>query len=288
MNAHIIGGIFLIALGTLWMVYGQLIKSKGDGAILLKYAHVIGGIVLIALGTGWMVYGQYVKGMEDGAILQGKVEQVLKSIDGIKQGETAEATAGKIQQIEQEFQTWATEFLRDRERRKVTLTKAQLDSVDEQFGVSNKVRPVFEYVIRTIESLARAYNAESDQKVQIDFPPIPPNLYSEAAENYRGKVIFPSNVVWVISFLSKKPSHREHPPFMNLDFNLQKSGLPSGSYCLISPKLMKNEFSGLSVKLNGPNLPVTDGIEGEYPVASYRDSLKMITRRLFEAQLLRD
>ena len=199
-------------------------------------AYIIVGILIIALGTGLTLYGQHIKSKSDSSILQEKVENVLKSIDETKKGEKDEATTGKMQQIEQEFRTWATEFLKDREQKKVAQAKNQLDSVDEQFKVSNEVKPVFEYVLKTIESLARSYNAESGQKVQIDFPSIPPNLYSQAANKYSGKVIFPSKVVWRVTFLSIEPPQRQYPPSMYVSFCLtdKESGL--SSYCVIKPR----------------------------------------------------
>ena len=82
-------------------------------------AYIIVGILIIALGTGLTLYGQHIKSKSDSSILQEKVENVLKSIDETKKGEKDEATTGKMQQIEQEFRTWATEFLKDREQKKV-------------------------------------------------------------------------------------------------------------------------------------------------------------------------
>jgi hypothetical protein len=251
-------------------------------------AYIIVGILIIALGTGLTLYGQHIKSRGDSSILQEKVENVLKSIDETKKGEKDEATAGKMQQIEQEFRTWATEFLKDREQKKVALAKNQLDSVDEQFKVSNEVKPVFEYVLKTIESLARAYNAESGQKVQVDFPTIPSNLYTQAAEDYSGKVIFPSKVVWRVSFFAIKPPQRKYPPCMYVSFCLTEKESGLSRYCAIKPRMMMKEFKEISVDLNGSGVPMTEGIEGTYPVESYRESLKMIVRRLFEAQLLRD
>jgi hypothetical protein len=122
-------------------------------------AYIIIGILIIALGTGLTFYGQHIKSKSNSLVLQEKVEDVLKSIDETKKGENDKAKAGKMQEIEQEFRIWATEFLRDREQKKLALAKNQLDSVDEQFKVSKELRPVFEYVLKTIESLARVvYN----------------------------------------------------------------------------------------------------------------------------------
>jgi hypothetical protein len=251
-------------------------------------AYIIVGILIIAFGTGLMLYGQHIKSRSDSAVLQVKVEHVLKSIDETKKGEKDEDKTGKMQQIEQEFKTWATDFLKDREQRKLALAKHQLDSVGEQFKVSNELRPVFEYVLKTIESLARAYNAESGQKVLVDFPPIPSNLYSQAAEDYRGNVIFPSKVVWRVRFNFSKPPQRQYPPSMQVIFLLSEKDSFSDSALVIKPESTKNEIKEFIVIIIGSNVPTTEGIEGRYQVESYRESLKMIMRRLFESQLLRD
>ncbi len=52
--------------------------------------------------------------------------------------------------------------------------------------------------------------------------------------------------------------------------------------------ISKFDKESFIVQTHGPNIPTAERIEGVYPFASYRDSLKTIMRRLFEAQLLRD
>ncbi len=253
MNGYIIGGILLIALGTLAMVYGQHAKSKVDSS-------------------------------EVSQVVQNKVDEVLKRIDEVRGDEKDKASAGKIQQIEQEFQTWASEFLKDRERRKIELARTHLDSSDVQLKVSNEWKPIFEYVLKTIDSLVQAYNAESGEAIKVNFPPVPANLYSEEAENYAGEVIFPNKVIWSVNFLSAKPPKQESPPTMFIYIKEKADQSYLNSYCTIG-SLDKKSFR---VHLNGPRVPTAKGIEGIYPFEAYRDSLKTILQRLFEAQLLRD
>ena len=274
MNFYIMVGIILIAFGTGIMVYGL---------------SIIIGILLNAFGTGIMVYGQLVKSRVDNSEvsreLQGKVDNVLKRIDEIREEEKDEASARKINRIEQEFKDWAAEFLKNRELKKVQLARTELDSVDAQLRVSNEWRPIFEYILQSIDSLARAYNAESGESVKIDFPPIPPNLYSDEASNYGGKVIFPNKVIWDIEFLSIKPPRERHPPSMHILFQkIEENENLRPSFFTIQ------YFDGKSFHaiLGGPSLPTAEGIEGVYPLDSYRDSIKTIMRRLFEAQLLQD
>jgi len=272
MNFYIIAGILLIALGTGVMVYGF---------------SIIVGILLNALGTGIMVYGQLVKSKVDSAevsrVLQDKVDNVLKRIDEVREGEKDEASAGKISQIEQEFKNWAAKFLKNRELRKIELERSKLDSVDVQLRVSNEWRPIFEYILQTIDSLARAYNAESGESVKVDFPPIPPNLYSDEARNYGGKVIFPNKVIWSIGFSSIKPPRERHPPSMKIYFQIEEERL---FYSYLS--IENFDKKSFLVRLDGSNIPTAEGIEGLYPFDLYRDSVKTIMQRLFEAQLLRD
>jgi low affinity Fe/Cu permease len=284
MNIYIVAGIIIIAVGTFVMIYGQLKKSvKINPFIIISV-----GILLIAFGTIVMIYGQYEKSKEDSSVLQSKVDDVLKRIDEAKKGEINESSGGKIQKIEQEFQIWAAEFLKDRERKKIKLTKRQLDSVDVQLKVSNELRPVFEYVLKTIDSLARAYKAESSKIVQVDFPSIPSNLYSEAASKYSGKVVFPNKTVWRVTFLSMKPPRERHPPSMYITFHQDEGRRAStDSYVCIR----RSDFSfgkGFDVVINGQSVPTDDDIEGTFSFDSYRDSLKTIIRRLFEAELLRE
>jgi len=253
MNGYIIGGILLIALGTLAMVYGQHAKSKVDSS-------------------------------EVSQVVQNKVDEVLKRIDEVRGGEKDKASAGKIQQIEQEFQIWAAEFLKDRELRKVQFARTQLDSVDVQLKVSNEWKPIFEYALKTIDAMAHAYNSESGETVKVDFPPLPSNLYSEAARKYGGKIIFPNKAIWHILFAASSPPKKENPPSMYVEFRKEGDIGLLNSYFSIS---YLNEKSFRSY-ITGPDVPTAEGVEGIYPLESYRDSLKTIISRLFEAQLLRD
>jgi hypothetical protein len=246
--------------------------------------YIISGILLIALGTGMMVYGQHVKSKVDSAEVQNKVDDVLKRIDEVRGGEKNEASAGKINQIEQEFETWAADFLKDRERRKVELARTHLDSIDVELKVTNEWSPVFEYVKKTIEAMAHAYNIKSGETIKVIFPPLPTNLYSDEANEYSGKVIFPNKVVWRISFSSTKPARENHPPKMHIFFQIEGKQHYEISFLSIQYFDQKT----FAVFLNGPNVPIAEGIEGIYPFESYRESMKTIVQRLFEAQLLRD
>lgn len=273
MNIFIIIGILIIAFGTGTMAYGF---------------SIVAGILLTAFGTGTMIYGQLVKNKADSAevsqVLQDKVDSVLKRIEEVREGEKEEVSSGKIHQIEEEFKNWAAEFLKDRERKKLELAKSGLDLVDTQLNISNEWRPIFQYVLTTIESLASAYNMQSGETIEVDFPPIPPNLYSEEASNYNGKVIFHNNFYWHISLRSSKPAKKNNPPRMDISFHMGKEHYLRDSWLMIGDYDAKS----FMITINGSNIPVTNGIEGTYPFDSYRDSLKRIICRLFEAQLLQD
>jgi uncharacterized membrane protein len=252
--------------------------------------YIIGGILLIALGTGVMFYGQHVKSKVDSAevskVVQNKVDDVLKRIDEVRGAEKDKASDGKINQIEQEFQTWAAGFLKDRERKKIELARTHLDSVDVQLKISNELGPIFEYVLKTIDSMTKAYNAESGETIKVNFPPLPPNLYSEEARNYGGKVIFPHKAIWHIQFLASRPPKSDDLPTMYITFEQEEDKRSrSDSYCSISIISKEKSFG---IRLIGPDIPIAKGVEGTYRLDSYSDSLKTIMRSLFEAQLLRD
>ena len=77
---------------------------------------------------------------------------------------------------------------------------------------------------------------------------------------------------------------------MQVNFLLsEKDSFSSSSSALvIHPESTKNEIKEFIVVIVGSDVPTTEGIQGNYQVESYRESLKMIMRRLFESQLLRD
>jgi len=273
MNFFITAGILLIALGTGLMVYGF---------------SIIVGILLNAIGTGIMIYGQLVRSKVDNdevsRVLQDKVDNVLKRIDEIREGEKDEESAGKVNQIEQEFKNWASEFMKNREIKKVEIARSGLDLVDKQLKVSNEWKPIYEYVLNTIESLSHAYNAESGETIKVNFPPLPPNLFSKEARNYGGKVAFPNKVEWHIKFASSVLPRKNDSPKMIIGFSMEKNRYNYDSLLMIS-SIGENL---LNINLEGPSVPTAENIEGMYPLDSYRESLKTILRRLFEAQLLRD
>ena len=285
MNFYITAGILLIAVGTFVMIFGQLEKSVVHTKI--KTFIIIGvGIALIALGTFGIIYGQHEKSKEDSSILQSKIDDVLKNIGEVKKGETNEVSVGKIQKTEQEFEIWASEFMKNRERKKVELARTQLDSIDTQLKVSNEWRPIFEHVLQTIDSLARAYNTKSSEPIKVDFPAIPENLYSAAASAYPGKVVFPNKAMWFVEFMSSLPP--TYPPSMNICFQHQKSSSFLRLNYLSIRIRSSMDKKEIDLTIYGKDLPTTDGIEGSYPLDSYRDKLKTIIRRLFEAELLRN
>jgi len=270
-----------------YIIAGILLFSLGAGMILYSFSIIV-GILLNALGTGMIVYGQHVKSKVESSEMsrafQDKVDNVLKHIDEVRVGANDEASAGKVQQIEQEFKDWASEFLKNREIRKVEFARTELNSVDAQLKVSNEWSRIFGYVLKTIESLANAYSAESGETIKVNFPPLPPNLYSKQARKYDGNVVFPNEVVWQIKFSSSDPPKKEQPPSMLIGFRKEGDQYFYDSFLRIS-SFWKDSFT---VSLEGPNVPTSEGIEGLYPLDSYLDKLKTIMRLLFEAQLLRD
>ncbi len=169
--------------------------------------------------------------------------------------------------------------------KKVELARSELDSVDNHLKVSNEWRPIYEYVLKTIELLAQAYNAECGKTIEVNFSPLPPNLFSEDAHNYDGKVAFPNKAVWHIKFSSSKPHRKENTSSMIIGFSMDGDRFNYDSMLLIS-RLGENL---LNINLDGPSVPpIAEGIERVYPLESYRDSLKTIVRSLFESQLLQD
>jgi hypothetical protein len=71
---------------------------------------------------------------------------------------------------------------------------------------------------------------------------------------------------------------------MYINFQIEGNRHYEPSYFLIT-NFDEKSFHAI---LNGPNVPTAEGIEGTYPLESYRESLKTIIQRLFEAQLLRE
>jgi hypothetical protein len=99
-----------------------------------------------------------------------------------------------------------------------------------------------------------------------------------------GKIIFPNKFIWSLELFSSKPPRKTSRPSFYIYFEKENGKRKSDNFLIIE----KFDENKLHIHIHGSNIPTAEGIEGLYPLDSYKDSLKTILRRLFEAQLLRD
>jgi hypothetical protein len=243
--------------------------------------HIIVGVLLVALGTGVMIYGQWTKSKADSTALETKVDGVLQRIDSIRSGTTDPTKEAELAQVEDDFTQWATDFLRNREQKRIALQRSGLASVEEELRVSAQWRPIYQYVLDTVTNLARAYSAATNEPVVVSLPPLPDNFYGTRISDYGGKVAFPNKIVWHVGFRSDERARADQGPNMLIFIGTDDFVQSLDSRVQLYPLRDK-----LIITCAGERVPLIEGVESEIPVSAYHEPLKAALQRLFEAQLL--
>ncbi|TKJ42117.1 hypothetical protein CEE37_00125 [candidate division LCP-89 bacterium B3_LCP] len=249
------------------------------------------GLILIALGTGLTIYGGFVRNKIENDktrhTFNQKIEEVKSKIDDAKSSDLSDSVSVKdsLLVIEQDFQDWANEFLGTFEARKLDFKKMKLSEVDREITASKKARPVFDFLLNTIQNLTNVYREELGLKIESDFLNIPENLYHDDLKgSLFGKIKYSEDVIWKMGIYASREVEGELPSFHievdnSYDDNLHQGRISTLRFGLDEP-------GELVTVRRSEYFPLKVDIQDTIPISEYKKEFPAIVKKLVEMQIL--
>jgi hypothetical protein len=260
------------------------------------------GIFFGAVSVGFLYYGTSLGNLrsnqDTAETVRTEVNKVLQRIDTVKEsvavhpsGVSGKTLVGtpvpepasqrqaqrELDDIDRNFSTWASNFIKDRDLKKLTLERQQLDARAAEIELSKKYRPIFQRMIDAIRAAIAAYNAETRSDFKTDLHDLPSNLYVSRPEFDLGTVTFTPDTKWTVSFFTEKPASADRSPYFQID--IQGSGQsPDQLRVFLSP-------SDLRIATIGGGIMSAAKLSQTYPTASANESAETIVRQLIETQI---
>ena len=102
----------------------------------------------------------------------------------------------ELADIDQTFSKWAADYIKDRDLRKLSLEREQLDARATEIALSKEYRPIFQEFVDSVRAAIRAYNAKTGSAYEADLHDLPTNLYGSPSNTIEvGTVHFASDVL---------------------------------------------------------------------------------------------
>jgi len=127
------------------------------------------GVFLIAGGTWLTIYGSQLNSRRDNAAVDSKISTVLGQLESEKRAATTAAGAPSVKQIDklqEDFSSWADDFLKKRSSRKAEFQKQQMDRTSAELATSAKWMPIIENGIQIIEQLYPRITRKPDHQLR--------------------------------------------------------------------------------------------------------------------------
>ncbi len=167
---------------------------------------IILGLIFIFIGTGLTYYGGSIEAKRSAVINQKavseKIDDAMSEIKEIQEGPLSVDKKEEVKKVEDEFATWANDFVVNIDQEKVEYAKSVLDRDSLALSLNQEWRPRFEYFLNTLAQLITAYNGKATIKIDCTIPPLPKNIFSDESEKFEATVKFSDSIAWKITLTS--------------------------------------------------------------------------------------
>jgi hypothetical protein len=261
-------------------------KKKVNGHVI-----TIIGFLVIALGSWVAFYGQVVlrkKDAEanrqsierDNLAIHEKLQTVMSALGSAKMEESKRLTDERIKLIQGDLLTWATEFVQSRPERKKAVDAARLAAQQKEIQISERVRPIYAFVLRFIQETLAVYETKTTDNVKASLFEPPDNLYLIDPHAGSRIITFRGGAKWEIYFQTEKPAREDIPPAMKIHF----TNGTSGGNARFRVLLTQNK---LTIDLDG-SLPDPRPYKGfvESDLSEYQNTISVLLRTQLESQLI--
>jgi hypothetical protein len=262
----------LTVIGLSVIAFGTYLTYLGDQRVI--------GIVIIAIGSLVVAHAQRRESREDSERVEQKLSEIRREIAEAKTIATSPNEVKLLDNIGEEFRSWAAAFEKNKERGQLEIEQNRVGELKSQLDRSEIWRPVLELVIGTLRRSIEAYARETGLPLSADFSPLPMNLFDTHVE-YRGTIVFTKELKWLVQLDSTTMRELSEFPLLWIS----RAGDWEPQLVHVSSLNRKEKFVQIIVHRD-ERLPRISGMSGTFSVDNYQDGVKMTIRRIVEAQLL--
>ena len=275
MYCIIISGIIIIGLCT----YFVSLNGKGIKKI---------GVIIICLGTFLMYLNSNYESKKVSSEIIEKIQMTNAKIETLKKNPTT--SISKINQIDSEFNSWASDFIKNKDSFKLKLEKEKLDVENIKIIQSQKWFPVYDYFFTTLKNMIYAYNKSSSSKLLLKIPTVPVNLFSKEAHEFIAKIKFSKNLIWMISLQGNISESDTTLP--EIDINIEEANLfdknliPNQHLYLFGDLTIYLDTEYSKIRLKHYNRFDTKELKNKYDLKNFKKSINQILETIIQYQLL--
>jgi hypothetical protein len=211
--------------------------------------YTVGGVVLVACGTLLMIWGQLVQSRKDGAAVTSRIEQIREQIASAREHAAGDEKKA-IDTVEASFAAWADEFTNKKEAKRVEMERERLDGLAAQVAASKNGIPVYRDIITWLGAIAAAYAKQTKTQIKVDLPPLPENLFKQP---YSGYVVFDRDYAWHLMLFGGGAADGVSPPSLVIQaYSMKDKTDITGDALLVDVHVSENRIEFLRMSSRFP------------------------------------
>jgi hypothetical protein len=166
-------------------------------------AFIVWGIILVAVGTFLVTWGGIVRSRKDSAdsakASEAQLNAISRDLADLKGRPKSDLSEDAIKRVETDITKWAQDFGSKKQQRKLQVEQ-QLAAHQSAVDHSNElIRGYFQFFLTVLRTALASYAQESNGQLDIQLPEMPATLFSDQDAHYTGRVLFSPAVHWNIS-----------------------------------------------------------------------------------------
>lgn len=245
--------------------------------------YTILGIILIAIGSYAIYFGATKADKKTQQEITDKIVETQHQIEALKIEPNIDQT--EVKNINNEFSSWADNFIKNKEKEIVKLDKTDVVLREEMIRLNNEWHDIYSNFFSTLTKMIEAYKkASGHSKILIkENPELPANVYNARPDKFKVIVQFNKSLFWVIWLKVKEPIKDETIPSINIDVvkdeDLKYKSFNWGDLSLIpsTDNMIRVETMNTFDKANFNN---------QYEFGKEKKELNDLLKKAFEYQIL--
>lgn len=244
------------------------------------------GIVTIGIGTLLTYYGTSLSSTKDKAEITSKIDDFKQNLDKINIESLSDSEKVQaVDKIKNEFQSWADNFIKDKDEKKVLLDKNDVSLREKKILLNNKWRG---YYVKTFEALTQmvdAYNKASGKTniKQIEVKNLPNNIYDANKTNFRVQLQFSEKTFWFIWLKVYDPISSDELPIINI----QVTNKPNDDFINMSNLSFLIDIKTKTIAILNIDDPFNKAnFKKSYPLNENINQMIDLIKQAFEYQIL--
>lgn len=243
------------------------------------------GIITIAFGTFLTYYGTSISSSKDKTEITNKIDDFKNDLAKIKNADLPDSQKEKeIEKINFEFQSWADDFLRNKEEKKVLLDKNDLSIREKKILLNTKWREYYVKIFTAIPQMINAYNvASKNNNIKLfELNELPNNIYEAGIKKFKIQVQFNENTYWMIWLNVSDPITEDNLPRINITH----ASKPNDVFVLMADLSFWIDTKTKYLYVSTDRIFEKANFNKKYPLNENSDQIISLLKQAFEYQVL--